>query len=126
MFFKKFFAALREPSHKALFPESTYHVTWDAAAITCTSPAGDVQSVPWQDLRSVMIRTTDAGPLVADVFWILQGSDSTCVVPQGARGEPELLRRLQELPDFDSEAVIAAMSSTDNAEFLCWTFKTPP
>lgn len=112
MFFKK-------------FPEGAYQVSWDDTTITCTSPSGDVQSVPWRDLQSVAIRTTDAGPFVADVFWILQGSESTCTIPQGARGESELLRRLQELPDFNSEAVIAAMSSTDNAEFLCWSRKEP-
>ena len=126
MFFKRFFAALRERRQQALFPEGAYHVSWDDTTLTCTTPSGDVQSVAWQDLQSVVIRTTDQGPLVADVFWILQGSGSTCVIPQGAQGEPELLRRLQELPDFDSEAVIASMSSTDNAEFLCWTLKTPP
>ena len=125
MFFKRFFAALRERRQQALFPESTYHVTWDASAITCTSPSGEIQSVAWRDLQSVVLRTTDAGPFIADVFWFLQGSASICMVPQGARGEPELLHRLQELPDFNSEAVIAGMSSTDNAEFLCWSRKKP-
>jgi hypothetical protein len=108
------------PKHE-LHPEATYRVEWDAEEISCTWPSGERRSVAWRHLRSVRIRTTDAGPFTADVFWVLEGGDSFCVVPQGARGEDRLLARLQELPGFDSEAVIAAMSSTDNAEFTCWT-----
>jgi hypothetical protein len=106
---------------KELHPEATYRVEWDAEEISCTWPSGERRSVAWEKLRSVRIRTTDAGPFTADVFWVLEGNGSFCVVPQAARGEERLLARLQELPGFDSEAVIAAMSSTDNAEFTCWT-----
>jgi hypothetical protein len=96
-------------------------VEWNAEEISCIWPTGERRSVAWGHLRSVRIRTTDAGPFTADVFWVLEGGGSSCVVPQAARGEERLLARLQELPGFDSEAVIAAMRSTDNAEFTCWT-----
>lgn len=88
--------------------------------ISCIYPDGTTQSVAWSDLTSVEIITTDGGPWAADVFWILEGGNRRCVIPQGATGEDALLVRLQTLPDFDSEAVINAMGSTSNERFPCW------
>ncbi len=70
----------------------------------------------WEELRAVRLLTTSAGP-AEDVFWVLQG-EVTLVVPQGQSGA--LLDHLARLPRFDSMAVIAAMGSTDDAEFLIW------
>lgn len=103
-----------------MLPEPGYVIAWDDHEIACTSPSGDRRAIAWDDLQSVMIVTTDTGPFVTDVFWVLEGSSSTCAIPQGATGEDELLGRLQELPGFDSRAVTAAMCSTNNAEFRCW------
>lgn len=68
----------------------------------------------------VLIRTTDQGPFEDDVFYVLQAAEEVLVPSQGAGGCAALLEELQNLPGFDNEAVIAAMSSTDNREFLCW------
>jgi hypothetical protein len=65
--------------------------------------------------------TTDHGPFVDDVFWLLIGEDGKgCAVPSEAEGMKALLERLQRLPGFDNEAVIAAMGSTSNARFRVW------
>lgn len=101
-------------------PEGQFSVSWDADHLACVSPSGERSSVRWLDLRSVRIRTTDTGPFMPDVFWILEDATSQCVIPQGAAGESALLERLQQLPGFNSSAVIAAASSVDNAEFTCW------
>ncbi len=100
--------------------EARYSVSWDTDQLFCTSPTGVRSSVRWLDLRSVRIRTTDSGPFLADVFWILEDTTSQCVVPQGADGESALLARLQQLPNFNSAAVIDAAASVENAEFICW------
>jgi hypothetical protein len=42
-----------------------------------------------------------------------------CRSRQGATGDDQLLERLQALPGFDNNAVIAAMSSASNRRFLC-------
>ena len=42
------------------------------------------------------------------------------VIPQGAAGEEGLLDRLQKLEGFDNNAVIEAMSATENERFVCW------
>lgn len=101
-------------------PESQYIVRLSDFAVSCRHPDGATESVAWDDLQKVELVTTDHGPFIPDVFWVLHGSEVGCVVPVGATGERELLQRLQLLPGFRNEAVIEAMSSTDNRRFLCW------
>jgi hypothetical protein len=103
-----------------LLPESVYVVRLSKSAVSCTHPNGTVESVTWDDLWRVEIVTTDEGPFLPDVFWILDGSEGSCVVPQGATGVRELLARLQQFPGFRNEAVIEAGPSTANRRFLCW------
>ena len=82
---------------------------------------GEIEEVAWTDLTEVQIVTTDEGPFVDDVFFLLVGRHGKgCCVPQGAPGSGPLLERLQALPDFDNDQVIAAMGSTANARFVCW------
>jgi hypothetical protein len=103
---------------KSSTPSAT--VSFDAESVTCRRPGGAVETVRWSDLRAVLIHTTDVGPAVDDVFWVLVGNGSGCVIPSEADGANRLLERLQQLPNFDYDAAIQAMSSTDNWEFLCW------
>ena len=101
-------------------PEASFVVEVDDNEVRCTRPNGDIERVQWSDLKGVIIKTTDEGPLLPDVFLVLVGSQGGCVIPQGAIGEDKLMDRLQKLPGFDNEAVIAAMTYTGNKEFLCW------
>jgi hypothetical protein len=95
-------------------------VTFDDQEVVCRRPSGLVERVRWADLRIVFIETTDAGPAVDDVFWVLGGDESGCVVPSEAEGMSELLERLQRLPGFENQAVIEAMSCAENRTHLCW------
>jgi hypothetical protein len=80
-----------------------------------------IEQVVWDDLVGVDIVTTDAGPAVEDVFFVLHGKDGKgCVVPQDVAVAKALLERLQKLPDFDNGKVIEAMGSVGNARFVCW------
>jgi hypothetical protein len=88
--------------------------------ISCTRPNGDIEQVQWDDLERVEVLTTDAGPAVTDVYFILVGSDTECIIPMGSAGDEHLLEKLQTLPGFDNETYIKAMSSTEDARFLCW------
>jgi hypothetical protein len=103
--------------------ESRYVVTVDEKEVRCRRPSGETESVTWDDLDGVIVETNDTGPWGADVWWLLFGVNgaSGCVIPQGATGEQALLSKLQSLPGFDNEQLIAAMSCTDNQKFLCWT-----
>src|SRR5687768_3215666 len=90
------------------------------SAITYHRPDGISRSVRWDDLQAVLLQTTDEGPFVMDVWWVLIDADGHCIIPQEVSGEAELLEQLQKLPGFDNEAVIAAMSSVENQQFVCW------
>lgn len=95
-------------------------VSFDTVGVSYTLPGGVARRITWADLRSVEIVTTNEGPFVEEVFWVLHGTGAPLVIPQSASGSDALLARLQELPGFDNEAVIAAMSSAGK-RFLCWT-----
>lgn len=102
-----------------LAPESLYVVEVTESAVACTRPGRKVESVRWDDPRSVEIATTDEVPRFPDVFWVLSGTEGGCVVPQGATGEGRLFERLQELPGFDVQAVIAARGAASNGRWPC-------
>ena len=81
---------------------------------------GDVERLAWDDLQCVEIVTTDEGPFLDDLFWLLHGQCGGVLVPGGQAHEIDLLGRLQALPGFDNEAAIRAAGSTENARFRCW------
>jgi hypothetical protein len=96
----------------------------DDAGITLFGDAG-AETVAWTDLEAVRIRTTDAGPFADDLHWELHRRDrGVLIVGSEAEGIDALIERLQRLPGFDNEAVIAASSSTQNALFPCWSRRT--
>ena len=83
--------------------------------------SGKIEAVEWKDLVEVQIVTTDEGPFVDDVFYLLIGANDTgCVVPQEDPQIGALLERLQALPGFDNGKVIEAMGCSENARFVCW------
>jgi len=88
--------------------------------IICRRGATRQDGVRWADLKAVLIETTDQGPFQNDVFWVLVGESSRCVVPQEAEGSQQLLARLQTLAGFDSSVVVEAMGSAENRTFVCW------
>jgi hypothetical protein len=105
-----------------------YSVAFDDAVICVRDPNGTQQQICWDDLHSVVILTNDTGPFSDDVHWVLAARDggSKLILPIGSTGEQELLRELQRrLPGFGNNAVVRAMSSTENASFDVWSW-TPP
>lgn len=84
------------------------------------------RTVRWDNLHAVLIETTDQGPFAEDVWWVLiykdEDGEGHCMIAQEVGGEA-LLARLQALPNFDNEAVIAAMMSVENKLFTCWQRK---
>lgn len=94
-------------------------VVVDDRGVQVVRPDGTTESVAWQALAEVRVMTTSQGPLADDVFFVLDGGDRGCVIPQRLMPD-ELLIRLQALPNFDNGRLIEAMASTRDAEFLCW------
>lgn len=104
-----------------LSAQQKFLVSFDDESVMCRRPNGVVEGVRWLELESVAIQTTDAGPALCDVFFVLVGKSSKCVIPQEAEGASALLQRLQLLPNFDYQAAIRAMSCVDNQYFQCWS-----
>ena len=93
----------------------------DSELVRFHHPDGETQQIQWDDLEEVGIVTTDEGPFVEDVFFMLLSNDQKgCAIPQGAEGNEALLSRLQLLPNFDNDALIDAMGCTSNRNFRLW------
>lgn len=119
-FLKKLFG-VSDGTDARLYPECQFVVRVTDADVVCEHPDGQTERVRWDQLQAFIVETTDEGPWAADVLWILIDSvNSGCVIPQGATGEEPLLARLRQLPGFNNEEFIKAMTSTDNRKFLCW------
>ena len=67
------------------------------------------------------METTDRGPFVEDVFWVLKRGETRIRI-----GEPHpifkmLMDRFGKLDGFDWRPFIEAMSCAENRYFRCWT-----
>ena len=82
---------------------------------------GRVEELSWGDLGDVRVITTADGPFAEDVFFVLTAADGArgVVVPQ-AQATGEFVERLQRLPGFDNAALIRAMQSVVEDQFLLW------
>jgi hypothetical protein len=80
------------------------------------------ERIRWDDVDEIRIITTEDGPYAEDVFFaIVDGNQKGCLVPHDAAVRFKLLERLQSrFNGLDDEAVIKAMGSTSNANFLIW------
>ena len=107
-------------AHKQI--ESPSHVGFDEEIIW-VKHYENKGSLLWKELIGVAIRTKNNEPRAADVFWILGAEKKVLTYPDEANGEIKMLKRLQKLPGFNNEAVISAMSCTENRTFICWTDK---
>lgn len=108
---------------RKLIKEDQITITEDG--VSRVRPDGVEEKIRWDDLHEVSVLTTDEVPWQEDVYFLLIGADGKagCAVPQSSKGCDQLLKRLQELPGFDNEAVIRAMGSTSDAKFVCWKRK---
>ena len=95
----------------------------DERRITYLSPVGG-GALSINDLVRVRVRTTDLGPFASDFYWELTDNEGQRLsIPGDAENAGALFDALTVLPGANYEAVIAASSSTENAEFLVWESK---
>lgn len=93
----------------------------DADGVAVKTKKG-IERIDWSALTSVRILTTDEGPWMEDVYFLLEGQDGKgCAVPHGAAVRIRLLEELQSrLPGLQDDKVILAMGCTGNASFTIW------
>ncbi|MPY98571.1 MAG: hypothetical protein GEU97_11345 [Actinophytocola sp.] len=101
-------------------------VTVDDTGVRRTLADGSVESVTWEELKSVVIRVIPEGPWSEDVFLMLAGADGTgTAVPSGDPAADALIERLQTLPGFDNERFIEAMTTDADEAYVVWTAQAP-
>ena len=111
----------RRERAEALRVERKYVVDVDENKISIRHPGGEVQTIEWDAVQSIAIRTNDRGPWAPDFWWVLEGGEDYCTWPQGATGEKEAKDQLvARFPDLNHEVLLMAYGSTDNAHFVCW------
>jgi hypothetical protein len=102
----------------------TEHLTIDDVGITRTAP--DLREhVAWGDIARVRILTTDQGPWLEDVFFVVDSRNGDgCVVTHDLAVRSGLLEALQSrLEGVNNAAVIEAMCSAEAREFTIWEAK---
>jgi len=104
-----------------LYSKPVFIVKITKDTIVCKRPDNKIESVDWNDLGKIEMRTILLGPNVLDAFWVLHGKKQLCVIPKGAVGEDKLIESFTKIPGFDKEILIEAMASTDDSSFEMWT-----
>jgi hypothetical protein len=100
-------------------PESNIFI--DERGVRRVLADGKVEQVLWDDLVEVGILTTSDGPFAEDVFFVLLGRDGQgCVIPHSVPEASALMERVGRLLGFDYEPAVRAISSAENAKFVCW------
>lgn len=81
---------------------------------------GGAKELGWADLAEIRVVTNGNGPFMEDVFFGFLASEvNFLIIPQSAIDQ-EAQVRLQRLPGFDNEAMIEAMKSFTDGEFVVW------
>ncbi|HEY9681835.1 MAG TPA: hypothetical protein V6C86_09670 [Oculatellaceae cyanobacterium] len=95
-------------------------VTMTDEAITRTLSSGEAESVRFDDLEKVYIVTTDQGPFVEDLFYVLKGHHGSTIIGQEWASKVKLMEMLFKLPNLDLEQILRAMASVENQAFVIW------
>jgi hypothetical protein len=102
----------------------TTSITIDDEGVRRQLADGTEEAVTWEKLSEVAIRTTPEGPWKEDVFFLLMAEGGGgCAIPAGDPSADDLMSRLQSLPDFDNDAFIEAMTTTEDGLFVIWQRK---
>ena len=99
---------------------------FDGQIITADGPLARCVSVRVQDIHEIGIETTDTGPFVEDVYWLINRDTDGLRVPQESPVFKALMERFGSLQGFDWKPFAEAMACTDCRYFLCWKRANEP
>tara|TARA_B110000967_G_C18751764_1_gene493190 strand:+ start:565 stop:927 length:363 start_codon:yes stop_codon:yes gene_type:complete len=117
------FSFFKKKEIKSLSPESKWLVEVNGTEIKTVDYDGLETRIKINEISQIIIETNDSGPWGTDIWWRILGKQGLLAIPGGATGESEMLECFQKFPKFNNEELIKAMSSTNNAEFVCWKNK---
>ena len=78
------------------------------------------EEIAFGEITQIDLVTTSDGPFFEDVFAVLRGQDKEITIPQNAENFELLFEVFKAFEGFSYEAFIEAMSSVENATFVCW------
>lgn len=82
-------------------PGAEYHISADDVAITCTHN-GTVSRITWTELAAIRVIPLRVRVGADLLFWTLSSNAGDIAFPADARGAPDVIRRLVNLPGFDT------------------------
>ena len=89
--------------------------------LTIKRPFRDGFAVRIDELDEIGIETTDQGPFVEDVFWILKQGPMRLRIGDPHPVFRQLMDGFGSLEGFNWESFAEAMSCIENQYFPCWT-----
>jgi len=94
----------------------------DSERIAVVDPEGSLTVLPRAALSRIVIETNDSGPFSDDAWWLLLDDDGAVALkfPQSADGEHDVVEDFLNLPGFNYEVMVTAMSSTEQGFFPVW------
>jgi hypothetical protein len=101
-------------------PEDDYVTTLTPEDITVEHPRRKTESIKWADILEISLINTDDGPAAPDVWLMLSGKDSGCLIPQGSKGWDEVYNIVSKYEGFNFENFIASMACAENKQFPLW------
>lgn len=111
----------KSPNHRRQI-----HFSFDGQTITAAGLLAQKTSVRVENIHEIGIETTDLGPFVEDVFWLINRETDALRVPQDSPVFKELMVHFESIKDFDWQPFTEAMSCTDCRYFLCWKKSAEP
>ncbi len=92
----------------------------DGQTIMVKRPFSRRVSMRIEELDEIGVETTDQGPFVEDVFWILRRGPMRLRIGDPHPIFKELMDRFGALEGFDWQPFNEAMTCSENRYFVCW------
>lgn len=102
-------------------------ITITEEEIICKFSSGQVDHIRWNNVAKVQVLTTDEGPYVCDVFYILTDTAGKGVaIPQDKPESGTIIEKITRWPGFQHEEMVLAMGSTEVKWFTVWEKEVGP
>lgn len=113
-FFNKLFGKNQQNKKPAL----RYYSVIKGESITMEEPLSEAITFQLNDIEKIETKLTTDGPAKPDVWMVITLEDSHRKIHIGAEGYDELYETVSKLPGFDFKAVIMAMSTVPDKEYV--------
>lgn len=106
--------------NKSKIPEDDFTVTLTNDFVKVEHPQRKTEQIYWESINEIRLVNTNDGPFLPDVWLTLVGDDSSCLIPQGAKGYDNVYDIVSKYNNFNFENVIKSATCTNNEQFLLW------